>query len=90
MRFQIRFDNNLFLGVDCGNPPQFVGTGSTRPISSSTSNRFPSTVQYSCITGYELVGPAFISCMSNGSWSSSEVTSQCRSKLLINLRHLLL
>ncbi|XP_011409624.1 PREDICTED: CUB and sushi domain-containing protein 1-like [Amphimedon queenslandica] len=66
------------IGVDCGDPPQVAGTGPTRPISSSTSNRFPSVVQYSCITGYELVGSAFISCLPNGSWSSSEVTSRCR------------
>ena len=83
----VRFGINLFLGVNCGDPPQVIGTGPTRPISSSSNNRFPSVVQYSCVTGYELVGSSFISCLSNGSWSSSEVTAQCRGKLLTNYCH---
>ncbi|KAH3700409.1 hypothetical protein DPMN_075385 [Dreissena polymorpha] len=51
--------------IDCGQMPS-VSNGQ---VLKSTGMEYGSTMTYGCLTGYELQGPAVVSCLDTGSWS---------------------
>ena len=61
--------------MDCGSPP-VIANGYITPDSNKTT--YPSTNYYYCREGYEMLGPNFITCQSNGIWD--EVFTTCESE----------
>ena len=53
--------------VDCGPPPSVTNGSPGTP----TSTTFRGTVTYSCDSGYSQSGVATVTCLSDGSWSTT-------------------
>lgn len=66
------------IAVECA-PPTEILNGYLEISSNETV--FGTTVQYSCKSGYKMIGPAIITCLANGQYDA--VPPTCLGNLLL-------